>query len=222
MRALQGKVALVPFADGSDQQAVNDLVDQTGFPVVVKSRWSSGSKSLRIAHDTTELALHLAKVSSPLVQQYIDDTEGEFSAGMFACESFQTAIAFKRQLGPAGCSWYAENSEDPEVLEYVCMVAALTGLRGSANVQVRKSRSGIFLLEINPRFSSLVAARAICGFRDVEWSIRLALGLEILSPSTTYRRIRFQRFFHEVVDCGHGFQAVTEWCPKQSSANSLR
>jgi carbamoyl-phosphate synthase large subunit len=221
MRALDGKVPLARFADGNDRQAVHDLVNKAGFPLVVKSRKASGSKSLRMAHNHAELALYLAEISSPMVQQYIDDTGGEFSAGVFACQSFQTAVAFRRQLGQVGCSWYAESSEDSEVLDYVCRIMSLTGLRGSANVQVRKGSSGTYLLEINPRFSSLVAARSICGFRDAEWSVRLALDLEMPVPPTNYSAIRFQRFFHEEVDFGHGFRAVTEWSPEQSPSNDF-
>ena len=218
MRALEGKSRLAPFADGSDLDAVQDLVAQVGFPLVVKSRQSSGSKSLCLAHTQLELQAQLKQVPLPVVQQYLDNIGGEFSAGVFVCDHFRTIIAFKRELGPAGCSWYAETSDDQLVLEYVQSIAYATGLRGSANVQVRKTTSGVRLLEINTRFSSLVAARAICGFTDVEWWIEMALGLSLTPPPASYRRIRFRRFFHEVIDFGDGFHAVADWCPRQCSS----
>jgi carbamoyl-phosphate synthase large subunit len=215
MRALEGKVELVPFADGEDKPAVERLLAQTDFPVIVKSRRSSGSRTLRIAHDAHGLKHALADTPAPLVQQYIDDGGGEYTAGVFVCEQFSTMIAFKRELNLVGCSWYAENSDDEEVLDYVRRVAVASGLSGSANVQVRKGAAGVRLLEINPRFSSLVAARAVCGFRDAEWSLGMALGHSLASPAQPYRRIRFRRFFHEMIDLGEGFRAVSEWSPQE-------
>ena len=217
MEALAGKVELARFADGSDSEAVACLLDEVGFPVVVKSRQSSGSRTLRIAHNQAELAAYLAEVSLPLVQQYIDAEGGEFSICIFAGRQFESAIAFQRELGGPGLSWFAEKSDDPEVLTYAQLIGQAIRLQGSANVQVRKSRLGVRLLEINPRFSSLAAARAICGFRDVEWSVDLALGRKIALPlASDYRQIRFRRFYHEVVDFGEGFQAIAEWCPRKS------
>ncbi len=213
-RALEGKVELASFVDGGNIEAVNDLVSQTSFPVVIKSRRSSGSQSLCIAHNHKELKTYLAKTPLPLVQEYIEDWEGEYSIGIFATDKFKTAIAFRRKLGPKGCSWFAETSYDSDILNYALDIARFTRLRGSANVQVRKTKSGVRLLEINPRFSSLAAARAICGFKDVEWSVRMLLGMEIETPVSKYKYIQFRRFLHELVSFGEGFQAILEWCPK--------
>jgi len=217
MRTLRGKIELAPFADGVDCQAVAELVEEVGFPVVVKSRRSSGSRSLRIVNNNTELDAALTTTPFPLVQAFIDESGGEFSVGVFACEHFSSAIAFKRDLGDVGgCSWFAETSTDGSVLDYAIRIAQSSDLKGSANVQVRKGSKGVRLLEINPRFSSLVAARAACGFRDVEWSIELALGQCPEKPDGCFRHIRFRRFFHELLDFGEGFRAVSEWSPREA------
>ena len=214
MRTLAGNVELAPFADGRDPEAVDRLVADLGFPIVVKARRSSGSRTLRVANNRQELSTYLEEIELPFAQQYLGIDENEFSVAVFACKSFEAIICFKRQLGPGGCSWFAENLDDQEILEYARQIAHVTHLVGSANVQVRKTQTGVRLLEINPRFSSLAAARAFCGFRDVEWSVKMALGLEIGPPPQYYRHIRFQRFLHEMVDSGDGFQAVAEWSPK--------
>ena len=216
MKVLSGEVRLAPFSDGNDLQAVRKLVDEVGFPVVIKSRCSRGSRSLRLANDDAELDAALAVTSLPLVQAFIDASEGEFSVGVFVCEHFSAAIAFKRDLGPVGLSWFAETSTDQSVLDYTMRIARVSGLRGSANIQVRKSSKGVSLLEINPRFSSLAAARAVCGFRDVEWSVESALGRSHNRLTGHFRHIRFRRFFHELVDFGEGYKAVSEWAPKEA------
>ncbi len=220
MNALSGKVELSPFADGSDRQAVARLIEKVDFPVVVKARFSRGSRSVQLVSNDAELDIALAATHLPVVQAFIPSAEGEFSVGVFVCERFSSAIAFKRDLGPLGCSWFAETSTDAPVLDYAMRIARSSGLIGSANIQVRKSPTGVRLLEINPRFSSLVAARAACGFRDAEWSVELALGRCPDRPVGRFTHIRFRRFFHELVDFGAGFKAASEWSPTQASISS--
>ncbi len=135
MRALEGKVELGAFADGSDARAVEELVKRAGFPMIVKSRRSSGSQSLRIARNGDELARHLAEVPIPLVQQYLDATGGEFSAGLFACDQFESTIvggdrlrtpgrpgdwgAGQRQrAGPENRPWRALAGSQPTFLQF--------------------------------------------------------------------------------------------------------
>ena len=55
--------------------------------------------------------------------------------------------------------------------------------------------------------------RAWAGFRDVEWSVALAIGCNPELPPESYRSLRFQRFVHEMVDGGSGFACVPEWIP---------
>jgi carbamoyl-phosphate synthase large subunit len=220
MRALEGSVELAPFADGADLAAVESLIRSAGLPLVVKPRRSSGSRGIAIARTYEELMSALATMSDPMVQAYLDESGGEFSVGVFRCRSFESAIAFRRTLGPVGCSWYAETVADPVVLAYAMQVSAAAQLEGAANVQVRKTERGVRLLEINPRFSSLVAARAASGFQDAEWAVRVALGEEPTPPSAS-RPIRFRRFFHEMIDYGDGFHALPAWSPRQALSDEM-
>ena len=102
---------------------------------------------------------------------------------------------------------------DKEVLDYSLKIARLVRCEGSLNVQVRKNASGVWLLEINPRFSSLAAARAACGFRDVEWSIAAALDEFDGKQRPALKAMRFHRFISEVVDFGAGYKAMDQWAP---------
>jgi carbamoyl-phosphate synthase large subunit len=221
VKSLWGKIDLAPFADGADPQAVARLIEEVGFPVVVKTRRSSGSRDLTLVKNNMELDTALTRTRFPLVQAFVDESGGEFSVGVFVCQQFSSVIGFKRDLGPVGCSWFAETSSDQSVLDYAMKIAQSSCLRGSANIQVRKSSRGVQLLEVNPRFSSLVAARAACGFRDAEWSVDLALGQNPERPNIPFKHIRFRRFFHEVVDFGEGFNAASEWAPREESISNL-
>ena len=115
----------------------------------------------------------------------------------------------------------AETSDDATVADYCRQIGGAMCLSGAANVQVRKTRTGVRLLEVNVRFSSLVAARAAAGFRDAEWWLRLRLGMHTPTPPGRYRHLRFERYFHDLVDFGDGFQAVSEWSPRQQPLPGL-
>jgi len=206
MENLRGKVPLADFADGKNKNDVKLLIGRAGFPLVVKPRNSSGSRSLFIVSDLTELKVALNQTPDAIVQEFIDDSGGEFSIGVYAREHASEVIAFKRDLGPVGCTWYAESSNDSQVLRYARHMLKVLVWRGAGNIQVRKGKKGVRLLEINPRFSSLVAARTLSGFRDVDWSLEDALGLSPSALTRDFKKIRFQRFFHEKIDAGRGFQ----------------
>ncbi|MBN1881993.1 MAG: ATP-grasp domain-containing protein [Deltaproteobacteria bacterium] len=211
MQQLSESVDLVSFADVNDPEALAGFIKESGFPAIVKPKTSSGSRSIQIVQNEGQLKTALERNDSSIIQEYIDDAGGEFSVGVFVCDEFSSAIAFKRDLGPVGCSWYAETSYDKDVLDYAMNVARASHLRGSANVQLRNSSKGPRLLEINPRFSSLVAARAICGFLDLEWSIDIEFGWKPEITSQPYKKIRFRRYFQEAVDFCDGFMSVPEW-----------
>ncbi len=218
MRALEGHLPLAAFADSSDPETVERLVERVGFPLVVKPRRSSGSRSVRVVKTGDELAAGIAQLPASIVQEFIDGHEGEFSVGAFACDHFTEVLAFRRELGYGGCSRFAETSQDKAVIDYALQFAKASGLRGSANIQLRNGSSGVRLLEVNPRFSSLVAARALCGFRDAEWSIQAALGRAISPPPQHYRKIRFRRYLNELVDLGSGYHTVPQWATNRGKS----
>jgi len=217
MRALDGKVSIACYADGHDIEAVKHLVDAIGFPLIVKERLSSGSKSINIVNSPDDLQKAIRVSDFPLVQEYIDDNFGEFSIGIFSDSRSIETIAFLRRLGLTGASWYAETSSDAEVIEYAEKIARVISPRGSINIQVRKGSKGVKLLEVNPRFSSLAAARAICGFNDVVWSLDLALNGKYSKERTPYKKIRFKRYISELIDFGDGFKKVSEWLPEKKN-----
>ncbi len=221
MQALSPHLQLVPFADSADSEAVRRLVEKAGFPLIIKARRSSGSQQVLLVRNSTELARSIAEGAESVVQQFIDDSEGEFSVGLFASGDCTELLAFRRELRGASCSWFAETSPDAAVAQYAREFASASRLRGSANIQVRKSAGHVYLLEVNARFSSLVAARSLCGFRDAEWSVQMALGHSPSNPPSSYGKLRFQRFFHEVVDTGSGYVAIAQWAPRQKDSASI-
>jgi hypothetical protein len=113
-----------------------------------------------------------------------------------------------------GCSWFAELDQPEAVLDYCRQIARVVNAQGSINIQLRISHTGPLLLEINPRFSSLSAARAACGFNDVEWSLLQTLGIDPPNVQPPPASFRYQRYIAECVDLGAGLHVPQAWAPR--------
>lgn len=220
MEKIKDKITLPAFCDGTKLSELRKLIRQVGYPLVVKPRISSGSRFVKIARNYKELNWYLRETEKPIVQEYLDAKMGEYSIGAFVSEKIRKFICFKRTLGTVGCSWYAEVSHNNQILRFADQLARKINLEGAANFQVRRTPSGIGLLEINPRFSSLIAARAVCKFFDLEWSIQQHLNRKINAKKITYPKIRFQRFFHEMVDSGKGYKSIVNFNNKGKMVTS--
>lgn len=212
LQTLSQNLAMPMFADPSDDKAMERLCNQGHFPLVVKKRRGAGSKNVAYAQSKDE-ALYLSNELSPaVVMEYLSDDKGEFSVGVYRDEQSCCVLTMLRELGPGGCSWRGRVVDDQDVAIYAESIARASGLRGVANIQVRKSSRGVFLLEINPRISSLAAARAATGFNDVEWWLCDLLKRPKVVPST-FSKLSFERYLTEVIDFGAGWEAPAEWSP---------
>jgi carbamoyl-phosphate synthase large subunit len=215
MRSVSDSVPLAPYCDGTDAAAVDRLVAEAGFPLVVKPRRSSGSRNVVVVDSDDELRAMCRAVDYPLVQGYIPDTDGEYSIGVYRGQQIEAAIVLRRWLRPPlGLSWEAETVDMPEVVDYALRIARAVDATGAINVQVRISDGQPLLLEVNPRLSSLVAARAAAGFEDARWWVHDTLGIPTGRVPATWRPVRFARIFHELLDTGSGWSAPPEWAPR--------
>ena len=196
---LNEHVDLAAFADGKDRVAVSNFIGRYGYPVFIKERFSSGSKGVKQINSEEELIQNQEAFDSPVIQDYLEGDDFEYSVGVFKKNNDVRVVSYRRYLGALGCSWKAELDMNQQVVDYSKSISNVISFEGGINIQLRLTSSGPRLLEINTRFSSLCAARAACGFNDVEWSL-LNLGRDCLPamhalPSS----FKFERYIGEVV-----------------------
>jgi len=213
-QSLVGRVPLADFADAQDRTVANSFVAKHSFPLCMKERISSGRRGVLIIKDAADFDREWPKFKQPLLQALIDGDDKEYSVGVFVHGCEVRLISYRRRLDELGCSWFAELDQPAAVLAYCREVALAAKVRGSINVQLRLSKSGPLMLEINPRFSSLASARAACGFNDVEWSVLQALGHELLPCPATPATFRYQRYIAEALDFGEGLHVPKAWAPR--------
>ena len=170
------------------------------YPVIIKSRNGSGSKSIHLVNNQEEIKLYEKIYPDFIVQEFLEDEGGEFTCGLFRSSSGESRdIILKRKL-MGGFSGFGSREENPAITKLLHELAVLLELRGSINVQLRLVNGVPVIFEINPRFSSTVLFRHMMGYEDVIWSIqdKLKIPLDLCQINNSINN--FYKGFTEYVD----------------------
>jgi carbamoyl-phosphate synthase large subunit len=174
--------------------------DKNIYPVLIKSRDGSGSKTIHLVNNIEEMNLYQKIYPDFIAQEFLDDQGGEFTCGLFRSTSGEVRdIIFKRKL-IGGFSGFGSREEHPAISKLLHQLAVLLDLRGSINVQLRLVNSTPVIFEINPRFSSTVLFRHMMGFEDVIWSIQDKLEISIDRYHINHSINKFYKGFSEYVN----------------------
>ncbi|GBD04371.1 Ribosomal protein S6--L-glutamate ligase [bacterium HR19] len=171
-------------------------LDDFPFPCVIKpSEGSGGSVFTFLAKNKKEAMLFIEYLLSnsirPVVQEYIPESEGEFTIGVLSGKDKKIigSIVMKR-LYPSKLSvklktdygiissGYSQGyfADFEDVREQAEKISLSLMSEGPMNIQGRL-KDGFFLpFEINPRFSASVYARALAGFNEVHLFIEHLYG----------------------------------------------
>ena len=167
-----------------DAEALRDLIERVGFPLVVKPRVGARSAGVSVVRDRNELAQALAGRTGLVVQECVGDDQSEFTASVLVFDGKpQASIVMRRDLRDGNT--YRAYTGDYEALNAVVRDwgEALQPY-GPANFQFRLDRNGKpRVFEINARFSGTTPFRAMAGFNEVEMCLRKLLSDEpIVQP----------------------------------------
>lgn len=170
------------------------------FPLILKSRNGSGSKSLFVIKEAEDFKFYKKKYPDYIVQQYLENENEEYTCGLFRDAKGEIRTLNYRRKLMGGFSGYGLVVENKEIDDLLTAIAEKINLRGSINVQLRLTSKGPMVFEINPRFSSTVMFRHMMGFEDVIWSITDRLGLKLKSYTAPKNGTKFYKGFNEYVD----------------------
>ena len=177
-------------------------LEVVGLPCIVKpATGSGGSAAVFFAISADEAMVYVEFIrragSPPVAQEYIDDTEGEFTIGVLSLANGRIAgsIALRRSLdaklsvayrGRGGLisSGYSQGHIGVyrELCDQAEKIALAIGSCGPITVQGRVRRGILLPFEINPRFSASTYLRAMAGFNEVDMLIKHLLTGEAPTP----------------------------------------
>lgn len=170
------------------------------YPLVIKpAKGSGGSRNVQIIQNNTDLEFswrYFTKQGlTPLVQEYIGSAREEYTVGVLADLEGHLigSIALKREVsGNLSTAMQIKDRREgqrdlltissgvsqgfvgdyPIVRRYAEKIAQALDSRGPLNIQCRKTAKGVFVMEINPRFSGTSSIRALLGFNEPDILIR--------------------------------------------------
>lgn len=149
------------------------LIDQVGFPLVVKPRTGARSVGVHVVGNRSELAAALAHAhSAPVIQEYLGTAEDEYTAGVLCFDGEVDATIVMRRDLRDGNTYRAWVREYPELNMQVSMLAAALRPFGPANFQFRVVKGIVKVFEINGRFSGTTPFRLHAGLNEVERTLR--------------------------------------------------
>jgi carbamoyl-phosphate synthase large subunit len=177
-----------------------DIDAITSFPVILKSKTGSGSKDIHKINSMDEFLFYTRNGAEPyVVQEFIDDENGEFTCGLFRSKKGGIrSIILKRELH-GSYTGYGEVVENKVITLLLEQLAVKLNLKGSINVQLRLQNNIPKVFEINPRFSSTIYFRHLFGFDDLIWSIEDLLGLEFSDTMQNVIGKKLYKGFNEFI-----------------------
>ncbi|MGB3762346.1 MAG: ATP-grasp domain-containing protein [Ornithinimicrobium sp.] len=168
------------------------------FPSIVKPRTGSGSRGIRLVCGPDDLT-GVPDDASQLVQEYLPGEELSVDVFVRADGIVVAAVPRSRDrvdsgVAVAGRTWH----DDASVAQAVAVCRAI-GLRGVANVQLRRRADGNpALLEVNPRVPGSLVLTAAAGPNLAALALAEALG-EHVPSHVPFREVAMVRYLANVV-----------------------
>jgi carbamoyl-phosphate synthase large subunit len=172
------------------------------FPVIVKPRRGAGSRGVRLVPDRAALE-SIGVDESLIIQEHLPGDEFSVDVLAAADGTVVAAVPRTRTRVDSGVSIAGRTVHDEGLESTAATVARAIGLRGVANVQLRRDSTGVpALLEVNPRFPGALPLTIAAGVDMPSLVLDLALGKDI-PKSIEFRDLANVRFLEDIfVDPG--------------------
>jgi carbamoyl-phosphate synthase large subunit len=149
------------------------------LPLYLKPRVGAGGRGHQLIATAAEFQLMREQYTDDwIVQEYLDGVENEFTCALARFGGDVRHITLRRKLR-GGATAVGEVSTIVSVDAILRNIAEMIDLEGCINVQLKVTRDGPQVFEINPRLSSTVMMRHKLGFQDCLWWVRHFFGLPI-------------------------------------------
>lgn len=156
------------FCRLDDWDAVKELVQRVGFPLVAKPCHGKGSGGVHFLTDMDALKA-LGTSEDYVLQECVGTAADEYTVGCYCDKNGQLveSIVMHRRLGH-GSTMAAEVVEDAEIRKEAEKICKAFHPEGPLNIQMRKDKDGrAVCFELNVRFSGTTPIRAHFGYQDV-------------------------------------------------------
>jgi carbamoyl-phosphate synthase large subunit len=168
----------------NDDEGVIRLIDECGFPLIMKPRDGFSSKNVFLVNSLKQIEAASTLVPNLIVQQYLPNDSAEYTAATLSGpdKKVRGHIVLRRDL-LQGTTYRTELIQDEKIDREVVNIVERLGAVGPCNLQFRLLENEVCVFEINPRFSGTGGIRYLYGFNDCEMIFELfRLGMEVKQP----------------------------------------
>lgn len=169
----------------NDKDKLKEIEQKFGFPLFAKP--SDGARSLGIKkiENNDELMEIYDPNSNLVVQQFLPDTNGEYTSGCVVVDGKCKAIVtLKRDLRDGNTYRAYIDSKTAIYDEFIIPIAEKLNADGPVNFQFRIFNGKPVIFEINGRFSGTTPLRYFFGFNEVESLLKYKLYNTEIQPPT--------------------------------------
>lgn len=122
------------------------------YPLFVKSRYGSGSKSIFKVENEEELKFFINYVPNSVIQEFANGKEYTIDLLTDFNGKVLTVVLRERIETFCGESYKGKTIKDIKIIEYAKNLAEKLGTIGHITIQCIKNEAGIKFIEVNPRF----------------------------------------------------------------------
>ena len=169
----------------NDMEQLNDIEEKLGFPLFAKPFDGARSLGIKKIENHEELMEIYDPNSNLVVQQFLSESEGEYTSGCTVINGKCKAIVtLKRDLRDGNTYRTYRNDETSKYDDYIIPIAEKLNPDGPVNFQFRIFNGKPVIFEINGRFSGTTPLRYFYGYNEVEALLKYYLfGEEIKKPT---------------------------------------
>lgn len=192
----------LPFAKtillSEEWDKLQRFVEETGFPLVVKSRRSGPPF---VVKNLEQLRYHYNGYDNAILQEYLgQENDVEITSGIFYTPEYGTHSIFtmERDL-KYGLTWRGRYLQNPVIDALAEKVVTHLSSSGSINLQMKIHQGEPIIFEANMRCSSTTSFRAQCGWNEIDFAVDYFLFGRPPSPVETLDTSGIAvRYFDEV------------------------
>lgn len=169
----------------NDIDKLNDIEDKLGFPLFAKPFDGARSLGIKKIENHNELMEIYDPNSNLVVQQFLSESDGEYTSGCTVLDGKCKAIVtLKRDLRDGNTYRTYRDADTSKYDEYIIPIAEKLNPDGPVNFQFRIFNGKPVIFEINGRFSGTTPLRHFYGYNEVEALLKFYLfGEEIVKPN---------------------------------------
>lgn len=147
------------------KSAIKDFdkfIEKNGLPVIVKPRVGARSIGFQVIKNKNELDKNIN-----FMQEYLSTEDDEHTCSSFFYQGKCYGVLTKKRWLRNGDTYKAILKKDLELENFIEKVGKKLNINGPCNFQLRKTKEGPKIFEVNCRFSGTTGAASFVGFNVV-------------------------------------------------------